>query len=289
VSQDRNAHAAKAELQTVPLSPAIGAEIIGIDLRRPVEELLFERIRHLWHEHGVLLFRGQMLEEENQVAFAERFGPLGRVINKHDGVALARHPSVMFISNVRQDGKLIGALPDGEMYFHSDQCYVERPSMATMLYSIEVPRAGGNTLFGNMYRAYETLPAEIKQRLEGMKALFVYDYAGNPTQRASAVRADAPSCVHPVVRTHPETGRKALYVNRLMTDHIIGVARDDSEQLLQYLFDHQEQRQFVYEHVWRPGDLLLWDNRCTLHARTDFDASERRLLRRVAILGDKPF
>ncbi len=163
----------------------------------------------------------------------------------------------MLISNIREDGKPIGALPDGEMYFHSDQCYMERPSMATLLYAIEVPRHGGNTLFAN------------------------------PTRRG-AVREGAPSFAHPVVRTHPATGRKALYVNRLMTHSIVGLPAEESDRLLVLLFDHQEQPRFAYEHVWTPGDLILWDNRCTLHARSDFDATERRLLRRVAVLGETP-
>ncbi|HEY4859509.1 MAG TPA: TauD/TfdA family dioxygenase, partial [Xanthobacteraceae bacterium] len=180
-------------------------------------------------------------------------------------------------------------LPDGEMYFHSDQCYVERPIKATTLYAIELPREGGNTLFANMYSAYETLPADVQQQIASLKAMNVYDYDRNPTVRGSTIREGVPHYAHPIVRTHPDTGRKALFVNRLMTDHILDVPRAESDRLLEFLFDHQEQRRFVYEHVWRPGDLILWDNRCSLHARTDFDPRERRLLRRVAILGETPF
>jgi taurine dioxygenase len=175
------------------------------------------------------------------------------------------------------------------MYFHSDQCYVERPIKGTTLYAIELPRQGGNTLFANMYLAYETLPAEAQQRIAGLKAMNVYDYANNPTMRGATIREGVPHYAHPVVRTHPDTGRKALFVNRLMTDHILDMPREESDELLAFLFDHQEQRRFVYEHVWSVGDLLLWDNRCSLHARTDFDPRERRLLRRVAIRGEKPF
>ena len=160
--------------------------------------------------------------------------------------------------------------------------------MASMLYAIEIPRVGGNTLFANAYRAYETLPADIKQRIDGARALNAYDYDTGATVRSTKVASDAPSFVHPVVRSHPATGRKALYVNRLMTRRIEGLPPKQSEELLNILFDHQERREFIYEHVWRPGDLLMWDNRCTLHARTDFSADERRLLRRVTILGEKP-
>ena len=160
--------------------------------------------------------------------------------------------------------------------------------MASMLYAIEVPSVGGNTLFANGYRAYETLPPDVKRRIEGRKALNVYDYDAAATKRGSQVRPGVPSYAHPLARTHPATARRALYVNRLMTVRIEGISPHESEELLEFLFNHQERREFVYEHVWRPGDLLMWDNRCTLHARTDFPANERRLMRRVTILGEKP-
>jgi taurine dioxygenase len=274
-------------VNAVPLSPAIGAEIIGVDLRAPLSDAQFGQILGAWHRNCVLLFRNQHLDMANQLRFAERFGELSKVVNNHSHNS--GHPSVMLVSNIRKDGKLIGGLPDGEMYFHSDQCYVERPIKGTTLYAIELPRQGGNTLFANMYLAYETLPAEAQQRIAGLKAMNVYDYANNPTMRGATIREGVPHYAHPVVRTHPDTGRKALFVNRLMTDHILDMPREESDELLAFLFDHQEQRRFVYEHVWSVGDLLLWDNRCSLHARTDFDPRERRLLRRVAIRGEKPF
>ena len=160
--------------------------------------------------------------------------------------------------------------------------------MASMLYALEVPRAGGNTLFANGYAAYETLPAEIKRRIEGRKALNAYDYETAAMKRGTRLAQGVPSYAHPVVRTHPATGRKALYVNRLMTVWIEGLPAQESDDLLAMLFDHQERREFIYEHIWRAGDLVIWDNRCTLHARTDFSPDERRLMRRVTILGEKP-
>ena len=160
--------------------------------------------------------------------------------------------------------------------------------MASMLYALEVPSMGGNTLFANGYKAYATLAVEIKRRIEGRKALNAYDYDAAATKRGTRLAQDVPSHAHPVVRTHPATGRKALYVNRLMTVRIEGLPAQESDELLALLFDHQERREFIYEHVWRAGDLLMWDNRCTLHARTDFSPDERRLMRRVTILGEKP-
>ena len=268
-----------------PLSPAVGGEVIGVDLHAELDDARFAWIREAWHRHCVLLFRDQHLESEDQLRFAGRFGELARNVNRHS--AIAGHPSIMLVTNIREDGKPIGALPDGEMYFHSDQCYVERPSMATTLYAIDIPRQGGNTLFANMYLAYETLPDDIKRQIDGRMAMNVYDYEHNPMKRGSTFREGVPHCAHPIVRTHPATGRKALYVNRLMTDHIVGMPRDESDRLLSFLFDHQEQRRFVYEHRWRKGDLLVWDNRCVLHARRDFDAKELRKLRRVTVKGDR--
>lgn len=268
-----------------PLSPALGAEIVGVDLSEEIEDHIFEQIRDAWHRNLVILLRGQELSEEDQVRFAEKFGPPAVI---HTKQFVRNHPAVMLISNIREDGKPIGALPDGEMHFHTDQCHQERPAMASMLYALEVPSTGGNTLFANGYMAYETLPDGIKRRIEGRKALNAYDYDGAAMKRGTRLADGVPSCVHPVVRTHPATGRKALYVNRLMTVRIEGLPEAASSELLATLFDHQERREFIYEHVWRPGDLLMWDNRCTLHARTDFSANERRLMRRVTILGEKP-
>jgi taurine dioxygenase len=274
-----------AALQTKPLSPALGAEIIGVDLRREMDDGFAARLLEVWHRSLVILLRDQHLSEEDQVRFAERFGPPAMI---HTKQFVRKHPAVMLISNIREDGEPIGALPDGEMHFHSDQCYKERPAKASMLYAIEVPSKGGNTLFTNAYAAYETLPTDIKRRIEGRRALNAYDYDTAATKRGTKIADGVPTYVHPVVRTHPATDRKALYVNRLMTVRIVDVPEKESSDLLDFLFDHQEKRQFIYEHVWRVGDIFMWDNRCTLHARTDFSADERRLMRRVTILGEKP-
>jgi taurine dioxygenase len=273
-------------LGTRPLSPAIGAEILGVDLRDEMSDSLFAEIQEIWHQNLIILLRDQKLTEEDQVRFAERFGPLSTI---HTKQFMRNHPAVMLISNIREDGKQIGALPDGEMHFHSDQCHQERPATGSLLYAIEIPSKGGDTLFANCYKAYETLPESVKKRIEGRKAINAYDYDSAATKRGGDVSSSsAPSYAHPVVRTHPATGRKALYVNRLMTRRIEGLPQEESDELLSLLFDHVERPEFIYAHVWRPGDILMWDNRCTLHARTDFSAEERRLLRRVTIKGEKP-
>jgi taurine dioxygenase len=268
-----------------PLSPALGAEIIGIDLSEPLSDELFAKILQCWHDNVVVLFRDQHLSEADQVRFAERFGTLAL---SHTRRYTTANPAVMLISNIRENGKQIGALPDGEMQFHSDQCYQEKPAMASMLYAIEVPSQGGNTLFANAYMAYETLPDDIKRRLDGRKAMHAYDYDNASMKRGTRIADGVPHFAHPLVRTHPATGRKALYVNRLMTIAIEGLPETESDELLNFLFEHQENPAFVYEHVWRVNDLLMWDNRCALHARTDFSNDERRLMRRVTVLGERP-
>ncbi len=278
-----------------PLSPALGAEIVGLDLREELSAAAFDEVIGAWHRHLVLLFRNQSLSEDDQIRFAERFGVLQKRTRPAAAINEAGHtkyPQVtMLVSNIRENGKLIGSLPDGEMHFHSDQCYIEKPATGTFLYAIEVPSQGGDTLFLNMYKAYETLPAELKARIDGRKALNAYLY-DSTTRAVNGSKVDFtahPHYLQPIVRTHPDTGRKALYVNRLMTFTVDGMEDDEGSALLNQLFDHIEQDQFIYAHHWQPGELVLWDNRCTLHARTDFSDQERRLLRRYVVVGDRVF
>ena len=275
------------------LAPHIGAEVRGIDLAAPINDATFAAIERAWLNHGVLLFRGQRLDDMQQVSFAERFGPLAHTLKKYDGAA---HPAIMYVTNERKDGKYIGALPDGEMFFHSDMCYLEQPCMAAMLHAIAIPPDGGNTIFASMYAAYDSLPTDLKTQLKGRLAMNSYEPgygASNVKARielgAAAQTDTTRSYAHPVFRTHPATGRKTIYVNRLMTEYIVDMPRADSDAFLKRIFDHQEQAQFQYEHQWQVGDLLIWDNRCTLHARRDFDDCHLRKLRRVTVKGEKPF
>jgi len=273
-------------MQIVALSPALGAEIRGVDASQPIGDADFRQILDAWHEHLVIVLRGQQLDEDAQVRFAGRFGELSPIHTDHHS---ATNKAVMYIGNRKRDGRLVGALPLGEMQFHSDQCYQERPAKGTMLYGIEIPEAGGNTLFANGYQAYAALPGDVKKKIEGLKAVHVYDYGGGVLDRRFMVKPEeGMSHAHPVARTHPATGRRSLYVNRLMTHHIEGLPADESERILELMFRTQERPEFVYEHRWRVGDLLLWDNRCALHARRDFDPNERRWLRRVTIKGERP-
>jgi taurine dioxygenase len=274
-------------LEVVPLTRHIGAEIRGIDLRQKPDDATVRAIYQAWLDHLVLIFPGQDLSQEDLVRATGFFGEIGELHRppKYFPKGYASLlPGIMLISNIRENGEPIGALPDGEMMFHHDMIHAEVPSKATLLYAVEIPSTGGNTLFASGYAAYEALDPTIREQLEGRKALHHYNYGS--TQRGdSRGTAAFGECVHPVFRTHEDTGRKAVYVNRLMTVKVLDLPDGDSERLLNAVWDHAERREFVYEHVWHKGDLLLWDNRCSSHARTDFPSAERRLMLRTTVKG----
>lgn len=282
---------ARQPLDVRPLDAAFGAEIAGLDLRGPLGREAVEGILAAWRRHQVLVFRNQDLSPRQMVEFTSRLGRPGRPRLPSRAVRDILPdlpPEVMIVSNVRVDGKPLGLPHDGEMWFHSDMCYVEVPHTATLLHAVELPSRGGGTLFADMYGAYERLPGPLRARVEGRKALHVHDYKRTDRPGAGADLAKVANFAHPVVITHPETGRRALYVNRLMTARIEGLGREESEELLEELFAVAEDGAFVHEHVWRVGDLVMWDNRCVTHARTDFPADERRLLRRTTLAGTEP-
>jgi taurine dioxygenase len=276
-----------------PLSPALGAEIVGLDIATPLDAATVAALVQAWQEHIVLLFRRPGLAQEDHLRFAGYFGRVGerpRPKQERPEDFSKLHPAFMLISNIRENGKPIGSLPDGEMLFHHDTIYKKQPHLGTMLYAIEVPSVGGNTKFNNLYKAYDALPERIKARVAGRTAEHFYDYVtiDRRSGRGSNPAGTLDHYAHPVCITHPRSGRKALYVDRLMTASIDGLPADESEAILAEMFDIAERPAFVYEHVWRPGDLLLWDNLCSAHARTDFSPAERRMLRRCQIEADAP-
>ncbi len=268
-----------------PLSPNIGAEIIGLDLGGELEANTIAEIRRAWLDNLILLFRGQKLSQQQLLRVTGCIGEVGYLARPkqfrpsgYDDLL----DNIMLISNIREDGEPIGALPDGDMMFHHDMLHAEIPHKATLLYAIEVPAQGGNTLFANGYKAYETLPDEVRTALEGRMAYNQYNYGSTHKDDGKGTPAGAQS-VHPVFRTHGETGRKAVYVNRLMTGHVVDMEKGESDVLLAQVFDHSEKPEMIYEHVWRPGDLILWDNRCSMHGRTDFPMDQRRLFWRTTV------
>lgn len=277
------------KFSTKPLSTALGVEVEGLDLRYDLDATTVRELRAAWLDNLVLLFRSQNLSEADQVRVAGYFGePFSNSRVQEFSETEERNPHVLPITNIRQNGEPIGVLPDGELQFHSDSAFHELPLMATVLYAIELPSYGGNTLFSNMYRAYDALDLADREKLGQYEAVNAYDY-GTMVRTGRYNRDTSIHATHPVIRTHPETGRKVIYVNRLMTEEIVGLSEADSDATLNALFDLTERREAIYEHVWRTGDLLIWDNRCTQHARTDFPTGQTRLLKRVGIAGDKPF
>ena len=271
-----------------PLQKNIGAEIGGLDLREPADAGTAAALKRAWLAHAVLVFRGQALSQEDLLrvtGYFGRIGPLARPKEYRPPGYDRLLDNIMLISNIRENGVAIGALPDGEMMFHHDMLHARVPHKGTCLYSVEVPSEGGNTLFANCTTAYDTMPRELRDRLEGRKAFHHYNYGEVQKGDGKGTVAFAES-VHPVFRTHEETGRKAVYVNRLMTEAIVDLPKDESDRLLAAVFDHAENPDWVYEHVWQPGDLLIWDNRCSMHARTDFSTAHRRLLLRTTIDGE---
>ena len=271
-----------------PTGSALGARIAGISLDRKLDAETVEALEHAWQEHIVLVFPGQDLTEDQQLAFAANFGKLGTRSRSAD-----RRPegadyneSIMLITNLKdKDGNYLGSLPDGEMYFHHDMCYMPEPHHGTFLYGMELPSTGGDTCFTNMYRAYDKVPASLKKLLAGRTALHVYDYETTKTVDIDGDLTGIHNRSQPVFVRHPATGRTALYVNRLMTARIDGLPRDESAAILKELCDIAEAPDNVYLHEWTVGDLLMWDNFCSCHARTDFPASERRYMRRCTVQG----
>lgn len=276
-------------IDVIPLSEALGAEIRGLDLREPLDTETVKAIEQAWYEHVVIVIRDQEITLDQQKAFAANFGEIAiRSRESTTAAERAMGENVMLISNIRENGEQIGKLPDGEMMFHSDTPYFEIPQKATILYALEVPSYGGETLFSNSYKVAETLPEDIKHRLAGRKAMQIYDYNRDDVPTGDFDRSKHPHFAHPVFRKHPESGRTSLFVSELMTDEIIGLPEDESREILKLLFEHQRNNEFVYTHAWRPGDLLMWDNRCSVHARNDFPGDQRRLLRRLTLYDEHP-
>ena len=275
-------------LEITKLSPHIGSEVLGLNLSEDLSNEVVDELNRLWLEHLVLVFRGQDLSQEDQLRVTEVFGevgPLGRPKEFFPKGYSEILDNIMLISNIREDGEPIGALPDGDMMFHHDMLHAEIPHKGTLLYAIEVPNEGGNTLFANGYAAYDTLPDEVREPLEGKMAYHHYHYGSTHPGDDLGTPAYSES-THPVFRTHDDTGKKAIYVNRLMTKSVVGVEDHEVGPLLDAVYDHSENREFVYEHVWRVGDLVLWDNRCSMHGRTDFSENERRLMLRTTVKGE---
>src|SRR5688572_28729272 len=246
-------------MKITALSPALGAEITDIDLRQPQDDAAVKAMRKAFDDSIFVVFRGQELSEDDQVRAAGYFGKVHvrrRENYKRDPGGIFDTP-FMLVTNIVEDGKPIGVFGDGEMWFHHETSYYPEPHRATLLYSMKLPSWGGNTCFSNMYKAYENIPRPLRDQLEGKKVLQVHDYKRR--ERLDLDQIDLNSVLHheqPIFITHPATGLKALYISRLMSMRIIGLARDESETAREQLFDISEDPAIVYEHVWKLGDLV---------------------------------
>jgi taurine dioxygenase len=287
----------KERIEIVPQDAPIGAEVRGVDLARPIDADTFAQIDEAYNRHTVLVFRGQKLTPEQQIAFGARFGPL-EIHVRHEYL-LAGHPEILVVSNVlKEDGGFLG-LPDAGQTWHTDTSYRINPSRGSILYALEIPRddtgrALGDTLFAGTAPAYEALPEEMKRKLQGKKAIHRYSVRKRPvgSQRAKLTQAqidETPDIAHPVVRTHPHTGRKALYVFEGECIGIEGMPDEEGVDIIAELTAHCIQPQFIYRHKWQVGDVVMWDNAAAMHlAIADYKLPQRRLLYRVTVEGGIP-
>ena len=274
-----------------PLCPATGAELVGVDLARPVDDDLYAQIHALFLERQILLFRDQDLPPASQVALGRRFGEVQiHVMNQYHADGF---PELYFLSNLDEKGEPAGRHPDkGTLAWHTDGSWRRVTGQATIMYATEVPCEGGETHFCDMYGAYEALSDEMKERLEGMRAVHNLDFSRSRRHAedpmTEAQKREVPPVSHPVVRSHPETGRKCIFLG----DHaetIAGLDYEDGRRLVEEINTLAIRAELTYCHRWRPRDLVIWDNRCLLHRSTPYDTNrERRVMRRCTILGEVP-
>jgi len=248
-------------VEIIPLSPSIGAEIRGVDLSKPIPRNVQQELLQAWHDNVLIVFRNQTLSDEELLSSSDWIGPLGARSRPADR-RQEPDPYIMLVSNIRKNGEPIGSLPDGEMWFHHDMAFVDVPHKATFLYSVEVPKTGGNTKFANMYAAYDLLPDRLKKALEGRRVMQIFDYKETSQPDLSEL-ANVKHAWHPAIVQHPDTGRKALYVNRLMSATFEDMPHDEAKDLITEIIPYAEDPAIIYEHIWQPGDFLVWDNRCS--------------------------
>jgi taurine dioxygenase len=277
-------------IEIIPTGAALGAEIRGVDLKT-LGDGAFSQIVRAWLDHSVILIRNQSLNDSELVGFSRRFGDLDWAPIQETGRRFVEGmPEIYVVSNVMVNGEPIGSLGAGEAVWHTDMSYLELPPKASMLYALEVPPAGGNTSFCSMYAIHDALPENLKRRIGGLKIKHDGTYNSGGYVRQGVTPTDdprtSPGAVHPLVCVHPETGRRMLYLGRRRNAYIVGLELAQSEALLDELWSYVSRAEFSWEHAWRVGDLVLWDNRCTMHRRDPFDAGSRRVMHRTQIKGE---
>jgi taurine dioxygenase len=289
-----SAQAPGQQFDVRPFAEKVGAEIIGLDLSRPLNDADFARVHQAHLDYHVVVFRDQHITPQQQIDFSRRFGVLQIHVLKQ--FLLAHHPEILIVSNIVENGQPVG-LGDAGKYWHSDLSYKELPSLGSMLYAQELPSEGGDTLFADMHLAWDTLPEHLRKAVEGRNAVHSYTSryshghnADNwrPTLSAEQL-AQVAVVSHPIVRTHPENGRKALFVSEGFTTHIVGLPEDESQAILTELYAHSVRPEGVYRHNWQENDMVFWDNRSLIHLAGGTPDHLRRRLHRTTIQGDAPF
>jgi taurine dioxygenase len=278
------------DLSVRPTGAALGAEVQDVDLRALGADT-FAAIHRAWLDHQVLLFRDQTLTDEDLVAFSRRFGDLDEAPVQETGQRYVEgYPEIYVVSNVVQDGVAIGSLGSGEAVWHTDMSYLPDPPKASVLYALEVPPSGGDTSFCSMYAAWEQLPAALRRRVEGLRVKHDGTYnSGGYIRQGVTPTGDprtSPGTLHPLVYIHPETGRPALYLGRRRNAYIENASLEESEALLDAVWSHATREPLTWRHQWRVGDLVLWDNRCTMHRRDAFEPATRRVMHRTQVKAD---
>jgi taurine dioxygenase len=279
----------RTTLDIIGTGKGLGAEVRGLDLRHLSDDQ-FAGLRKAWLDNLVLLVRDQSLSDAELIAFSRRFGDLDLAPIQETGRRFVEGlPELYVVSNVVEAGVPIGSLGNGEAVWHTDMSYVEVPPQASALYALEVPATGGNTSFINMYAVYDALPDGLKARIAGRRVKHDGTYNSGGFLRQGVTPSDdpraAPGSLHPLVYAHPETGRAALYLGRRRNAYIDGLELAESEALLDELWAYVNGERFGWSHIWRKGDLVLWDNRCTMHRRDAFDPTARRIMHRTQIKG----
>jgi taurine dioxygenase len=277
-------------IKVTPTGSALGAEVSGLDLRA-ISDDEFAVLHRAWLEHLVVLVRGQQLSDADLIAFSRRLGALDWAPVQETGRRFVEgYPEIYVVSNVIENGVPIGSLGSGEAVWHTDMSYLEDPPKASMLYAIEIPPSGGNTYFCNMYRVYERIPEPMRQHIASLTLKHDGTYNSGGYVREGLTPVDdprtSPGAYHPIVCTHPETGRKMLYLGRRRNAYVGGLPLSESEALLDELWSYASGDEVSWGHEWRTGDLVLWDNRCTMHRRDAFDPDTRRILHRTQIKGE---
>jgi alpha-ketoglutarate-dependent taurine dioxygenase len=277
-------------MRVMPTGAVLGAIVDGIDLRA-LDADNFAAIHRAWLDHQVLLVRGQQLTDDDLLAFSRRFGDLDEAPVQETGRRFVDgHPEIYVVSNVVQEGVAIGSLGSGEAVWHTDMSYLLDPPKASVLYAIEVPAHGGDTSFCSMYAAWEALPDRLQRRVDGLRVKHdaTYNSGGYPRLGVTPTGdpRTSPGTFHPLVRVHPETGRRGLYLGRRRNAYLEGFSLEESDRLLDEIWAHATSDSLTWTHHWCVGDLVLWDNRCTMHRRDAFDPADRRVMHRTQIKAD---